>query len=101
MSFRGLEFIRQWVTQHIYRPRIKGSVPSPAPVLAEILKHDVKAAPVDLQEIEEEVGSVEVALEKALEAGRLRSKNENHQRPVRPMTELVWLYTHSKMRHTA
>ena len=67
MSFQGLEFIRQWVTEHIHRPRIKGSVPSPAPVLAENLKQDVRAAPVDLQEIEEEVGSVEVAIEKALE----------------------------------
>ena len=27
MSFRGLEFIRQWVTEHIYRARIKGSDP--------------------------------------------------------------------------
>ena len=67
MSFRGLEFIRQWVTEHIYRARIKGSEPRSAQFLAETLKHDVKAAPVDLQEIEEEVGSVEVAIEKALE----------------------------------
>ena len=24
MSFQGLEFIRRWVKEHIYKPRIKG-----------------------------------------------------------------------------
>ena len=66
MSFRGLEFVRQWVKEHIYRPRITGSAPTSAPVLAETLKREVQTAPIELREIEEEVGSVEAAIEKAL-----------------------------------
>ena len=67
MSFRGLDFVRQWVKEHIYRPRVRGAVPQPAPVLAETLKREVQTAPIELREIEEEVGSVEAAIGKALE----------------------------------
>jgi len=67
MSFRGLEFVRQWVKEHIYRPRVRGSVPPSAPVLAETLKQEVQTAPIELREIEEEVGSIEAAIGKALE----------------------------------
>jgi hypothetical protein len=66
MSFRGLEFVRLWVKEHIYRPRASGSAPPSAAALAESLKREVQGARIELEEIEEEVGSVEAAIGKAL-----------------------------------
>ena len=66
MSFKGLDFIRQWVKEHIYKPRVKGSAPRPTPALVATFREDVKSSAVEIEEVEEEVGSVETAIDKAL-----------------------------------
>ena len=71
MSFKGLTFIRQWAKDHIYKPRILGTPPSTAPVLAASLRQEADSAEVELKEIEDEVGDVEKKIGKLLEGRRL------------------------------
>jgi hypothetical protein len=40
MSFKGLDFIRQWAKEHIYKARVLGQSPRSAPDLAETFRKD-------------------------------------------------------------
>ncbi|HEV2898455.1 MAG TPA: hypothetical protein VGX71_11595 [Pseudaminobacter sp.] len=67
MSFKGLAFIRQWAKEHIYKPRILGEPERSVPALVNRFRKDASAAQVELEDVEEEVGSVEKGVEDALQ----------------------------------
>ncbi len=71
MSFKGLNFIRQWTKVNIYKPRVRGLPQPTAPALAETCREDATSAKIEIQEVEEEIGGLEKGMEKLLEGSPL------------------------------
>jgi hypothetical protein len=67
MSFKGLDFIRQWAKEHIYKARVLGQSPRSAPDLAETFRKDARSAQVNIEEVEEEVAPLEKGIEKLMD----------------------------------
>jgi hypothetical protein len=67
MSFKGLDFIRQWAKEHIYKARVLGEPQRSAPDLAKAFRKDASSAQVTLEEVEEEVGPLEKGIGKLMD----------------------------------
>ena len=67
MSFKGLVFIRQWAKKYIYKARVLGEPQRSAPELAEAFRKDASLAQVKLEQVEEEVGLLEMMDGRSLE----------------------------------